>query len=61
SGVTVVTLLAWLVFLPCQAAGALGARHSLRPLIGGFKELLAKLGRIAPRDCGVTFNDGIAV
>ncbi len=24
-----------LFFLPCQAAGALGARHSLRPLIGG--------------------------
>ena len=35
SGVTVVTLLAWLVFLPCQAAGALGARHSLRPLFRG--------------------------
>jgi hypothetical protein len=34
------------------AAGALGARHSLRPLISGRK-IHAQLGHIAPRDCGV--------
>jgi hypothetical protein len=32
------------------AAGASGARHSLRPLIGEGGKSPAKLGRIRPRD-----------
>jgi hypothetical protein len=35
-----------------EAAGALGTRHSPRPLIFGRK-IHAQLGRIAPRECGV--------
>jgi hypothetical protein len=34
-----------------KAAGASRARLSLRPLLEG-KEILANLGRIAPRECG---------
>ena len=35
SGVTVVTTLACSFYFTCEAAGALSARHSLRPLLGG--------------------------
>src|SRR6266516_368592 len=49
SGVTVVTMLVCYFYFACEAAGALGARHSSRPLISGAK-FLPKLGRIAPRD-----------
>src|SRR5258708_31230880 len=35
SGVTVVTMLVCLFYFACEAAGALGTRHSLRPLISG--------------------------
>ncbi|WP_291577379.1 hypothetical protein, partial [Bradyrhizobium sp.] len=53
SGVTVVTLLAWLVFLPCQAAGALGARHSLRPLNEGqdIKTKTSRMHAARSRSC----------
>src|SRR5258706_11697944 len=44
SGVTVVTTLVCLFFTH-EAAGALGARHSLRPLISGVGWPLQKLGR----------------
>src|SRR6476646_9644313 len=36
-----------------EAAGALGARHSLRPLISEGQTFLQNLGRLAPRDRGV--------
>src|SRR6266480_2594885 len=36
-----------------EAVGALGTRHSLRPLFLG-ERFLQKLGRIAPRECGAT-------
>jgi hypothetical protein len=49
SGVTVVTN-ARVFFTPRAAAGASGARHSLRPLNERVRKFLAKLGRIAPRD-----------
>jgi hypothetical protein len=39
----------------CEAAGALGARHSLRPL---WAKLHARLGRIAPRECGRVSGHG---
>src|SRR6266403_942488 len=35
SGVTVVTMLVCLFYFACEAAGALSARHSLRPLLLG--------------------------
>ncbi len=41
SGVTVVTMLVCYFYFACEAAGALGARHSLRPLIsedGKFRQ-----------------------
>src|SRR5258706_3216272 len=38
SGVTVVTTLVCLFFYTHEAAGALGTRHSLRPLISGRKD-----------------------
>jgi hypothetical protein len=37
----------------CEAAGASRARHSLRPLIF-WANSFAQLGRIAPRDRGVS-------
>jgi hypothetical protein len=40
-----------------EAAGALGTRHSPRPLFSGRK-IHAHLGRIAPRDCGVASGIG---
>src|ERR1700730_1890167 len=48
SGVTVVTN-ACAFYTTHAAAGALGARHSLRPLIGGRK-LMANLARFRRRD-----------
>src|ERR1700722_16674024 len=51
SGVTVVTTLVCLFYFACEAAGASSARYSLRPLSKG-QDLLATLGRSAPRECG---------
>src|SRR3954452_15174463 len=45
-----------LFYFACEAAGASRAWHSLRPLIFRCANLQAKLGRIAPRECG-----GVAV
>jgi hypothetical protein len=43
-----------------EAAGATRARHSLRPLISEGGMLLAKLGRITPRDReGVSMHGGL--
>jgi hypothetical protein len=53
SGVTVVTMLVCFLHFAREAAGASGARHSLRPLYSG-RMVHAQLGRIAPRDRGVT-------
>jgi len=50
SGVTVVTTLVCSFHFACEAAGASRARHSLRPLFSESGMLLAKLGRITPRD-----------
>ena len=55
SGVTVVTTLVCLFYFACEAAGALSARHSLRPLVGEGKTFRVNLGRIAPRDCEAAF------
>jgi hypothetical protein len=52
AGVTVVTTLVCFIFITREAAGALRARHSLRPLISKGRTCRAKLGRIAPRECG---------
>src|SRR5258708_19842714 len=41
------------VFFTHEAAGALGTRHSLRPLFIEARTVLAKLGRLAPRERGV--------
>src|SRR5712672_1599398 len=40
------------VFFTHEAAGALGARHSLRPLLSRGEWFLQNLGRIPPRDRG---------
>src|SRR5450759_5588074 len=53
SGVTVVTTLVCFFYFAREAAGASCARHSPRPLIGEGRTLLAKLGRIARRECEV--------
>src|SRR5258708_2691806 len=45
----VVTMLVCFVYFAREAAGALGIRHSLRPLIS-WANCFANLGRIAPRD-----------
>jgi hypothetical protein len=52
SGVTVVTN-ARVYYTTRAAAGASGARHSLRPLIAEGGNFKAKLGCIAPRECGI--------
>src|SRR5258707_11278773 len=52
TGVTVVTMLVCLFYFACEAAGALSARHSLRPLFSERRNNFAKLGPIAPRDRG---------
>ncbi|HEX9590578.1 MAG TPA: hypothetical protein VGA15_22895, partial [Bradyrhizobium sp.] len=49
SGVTVVTN-ARVYYTPRAAAGASGARHSLRPLIGEGGKFRAKLARVKRRD-----------
>jgi hypothetical protein len=49
SGVTVVTN-SRVFYTPREAAGALGARHSPRPLFGEGGKFIANLGRIRPRD-----------
>src|SRR5471032_1380554 len=41
-----------LFYFARKAAGALSARYSLRPLISEGGTSTAKLGRIAPRECG---------
>jgi len=48
--VTVVTCSCALLNFAREAAGALSARYSLRPLIGGLRKFLANLGHIGPRD-----------
>jgi len=50
SGVTVVTMLVCFFQIAREAAGAAGARHSLRPLIIGWAGLKANLARNARRD-----------
>jgi hypothetical protein len=55
SGVTVVTN-ARVYYSTRAAAGAPGARHSLRPLFGEGGTSRAKLGRIAPRECEGVFQ-----
>jgi hypothetical protein len=47
SGVTVVTTLVRFFFSAREAAGALGARHSLRPLFFRGREIQANLARKA--------------
>ncbi len=51
SGVTVVTN-SYAFFSACEAAGALGTRHSLRPLFSERRTFLQNLGRVAPREYG---------
>jgi len=51
SGVTVVTN-ARAYYHYTRGCGRIGARHSLRPLIFRWRNRLAKLGRIVPRDRG---------
>jgi hypothetical protein len=41
--------------------GALSTRHSLRPLLILGEDFLAKLGRIAPRECGLAPRPGLSV
>jgi hypothetical protein len=55
SGVTVVTNACVLFYFAHKAAGALGTRHSLRPLEGGM--FLANLGHIRPRDREAVFGE----
>jgi hypothetical protein len=54
SGVTVVTN-ARVYYHYTRGCGRIGARHSLRPLIKRVRNLIAKLGRIAPRDREIVF------
>jgi hypothetical protein len=55
TGVTVVTMLACSSHVAREAAGANGARHSLRPLILSRDAFFAEPGRvIASRECEVT-------
>ncbi|HEY3032111.1 MAG TPA: hypothetical protein VGJ68_18310, partial [Bradyrhizobium sp.] len=42
SGVTVATMLVCFFHFACEAAGALGARHSLRPLIFRRRDVQGK-------------------
>jgi hypothetical protein len=50
-GVTVVTMLVCFLIFACEAAGALSARHSLRPHLFRGRKVHQKLGRLAPREC----------
>jgi hypothetical protein len=58
SGVTVVTN-ARVYYTTRAAAGASGARHSLRPLIAEGGNFKAKLGCIAPRECGIVSHSSL--
>src|SRR5579859_8127476 len=51
TGVTVVTTLVCLFYFACEAAGALSARHSLRPLIQRAEGSNANLARMMRREC----------
>jgi len=55
SGVTVVTMLVCFFHFAREAAGALRARHSLRPLSSEEGRLAAKLAWLARRDRGRIF------
>ena len=55
SGVTVVTTLVCLFYFACEAAGAAGVRHSLRPLISGVKVSCTIRAQSAPREGGSAF------
>jgi hypothetical protein len=55
SGVTVVTTLVCFFHFARETAGALRARHSLRPLISRGRDVKAKLARIARRERGRIF------
>jgi hypothetical protein len=60
SSVTVVTN-SRVFYTPREAAGASGARHSLRPLISDGGTFRVNLGRIRPRDReAVSANDAAA-
>jgi hypothetical protein len=59
SGVTVVTMLVCLFYFACEAAGAAGARHSLRPLIAGGRDFTAKLARMRRDREAVSANDAL--
>jgi hypothetical protein len=47
TGVTVVTMLVCSFYFACEAAGAAGARHSLRPLISEGQDVHSKLAQIS--------------
>src|SRR5260370_26441064 len=53
SGGPVVTTLVCFIYFAREAAGALATRLSLRPLFSEARTVLANLGRLAPRECGV--------
>src|SRR6476469_413269 len=53
SGVPVVTTLVCFFYFAREAMGALGTRHSLRPLLSEARTDLAQLGHLAPRERGV--------
>jgi len=58
SGVTVVTMLVCFVYFAREAAGALRARHSLRPL--SFEDkFFANLVRIAPGNADVCLPSAV--
>jgi hypothetical protein len=57
SGVTVVTTLVCLFYFAREAAGASGARHSLRPLIFRGQEISAKLARTRGEIAGVCLGE----
>ena len=52
AGVTVVTMLVRFFIFACEAAGAAGARYSLRPLYFKGRQVQAKLARSERRDRG---------
>src|ERR1700682_6440918 len=52
SGVTVVTMLVCFIYFAREAAGALSARHSPRPLFFLGERFMHNSGAFAPRDCG---------
>src|ERR1700726_284200 len=56
AGVTVTACVRATLSFARKAAGASGARHSLRPLIFRWRNCFAKLGRIVPRECGAALS-----